>query len=61
MVLRSSLESGMFPFKGSYFLIFNKSSSKVMFRTTAPAATVINREYNFFVRLWIGKFADFGQ
>ena len=54
MALHSSLQPGMFFFIRSYLFIFidstiNKSPSQIMFRTTAPATTVINMEYNFFL------------
>ena len=66
MVLYSSLEFGMF-FRRSYFFIIidetiNKSPSKIMFRATVSAATVINRVSNFgLVINKVGEIADFGH
>ena len=49
--LCSSLELGM---------LFRRSSSKIMFRATVPAATVINRVSKFWPNR-VAKIADFGH
>ena len=47
----SSMELGMFNTRSYFFIIINKtenkSPSKLMFRATVPAATIINRVSNF--------------